>query len=182
MAEFYINQTNYIAKLNELATRTSRTLFSRSVDAGNTGTGEDNLYVDTTTGVDCFLVNGDAVAILYGGTFVGSTSDKRLRLYTYDTLIYDSGALAIASAAGWELRAWVVRASPSELRCVASLAVGGLTTIPPIVYTSIVGSPPGVSLPEPVTFRLTGEASGTGPATNDLVARLGSIRHVPTAT
>lgn len=152
--------------------RVGGVIFDHFADAGNVGTGDDDLYSDTLP-ASTFNTNGDKVSAMYQGIFVGAAaSTQRLRVYCAGTNIYDSGALAIGVATNnWTLRVEVIRESSSVLRCSVSVSTDFATLFPYSAYTRITG----LTLTNTQVLKVTGEAAGAGAANDQIVAKFGYV-------
>lgn len=152
--------------------------FDHFADAGNTGTGEDDLYSDSIP-ASTFAVNGDKTVAVYQGIFTGAAaSTQQLRAYFGGTKIYDSGALAIGVATNhWTLRVVCIRVSSSVVRCSASLSTDFGTVFPYSTYTEVTG----LTLTNAQILKITGEAAGAGAANNQIVAKLSCAEYLPSA-
>lgn len=153
-------------------------LFDHYADVGNGTTVETDLYADTVA-ANTFKNNGDKVEATYGGIYVPhATATRQLRLYYGGTLIFDSGALAIAAGSdSWEVFATLIRVSSSVVRTVVTLTTTGATLNAYATYTSVTG----LTLTGTTTLTLTGQAAGVGAATNDIVAKIGAVGFSPAA-
>lgn len=148
------------------------TIVDHFADAGNATTVETDLYSDTLT-ASLLATNGDKVVGEYGGIFVSSgTATRQLRAYFGGTAIFDSGTLSIgAGSDAWYMQVIVIRESSTVVRCVAIMNTTGATTSAYCTYTRITG----LTLTNTQILKITGQAAGVGAATNDIVAKLGSI-------
>lgn len=147
-------------------------IFDHFADAGNVGTGDDDLYSDTIA-ASALNTNGDTISAVYHGQFVGSaTSTQRLRVYFAGTNIYDSGALAIGAATNnWTVRVEIIRESSSVVRCSVSISTDFATVFSYSTYTRITG----LTLSNTQILKVTGEAAGVGAANDQIVAKLGMV-------
>lgn len=146
-------------------------LFDHYADAGNTGTGEDDLYSDSVA-ASTLLLNGDKLIADYSGQFVGhATATRQVRVYFGGTAIYDSTAQVSASNADWDLSVKIVRESATVVRCGVRMitAVSGILSTQ---YTRVTG----LTLSSANVLKVTGEAAAAGAATNDIVAKFSSVR------
>lgn len=146
-------------------------LVDHFTDAGNVTTGETDLYSDTIAAKQ-LSANGDKLDAHYCGTIIyHATATRRLKVYFAGTLIYDSTALTLgATVTFWELHVKIIRLSSSALRTVVHASGSSLTTIPQVTGFS------GVTLTDPQILKITAQAAGAGAATNDIVAKFGSVR------
>lgn len=153
-------------------------LFDHFANAGNVGTGEDDLYSDTLTAGQ-FATNGQKIICQYGGTFVGdATSTQRLRMYFGGTLIFDTGALGIGvTTSNWDIYATIIRVSSSVVRCSVTLNTSFATLNAYAQYTEVTG----LTLANTQVVKITGEAAGATAATDQIVAREGYIQFLTNA-
>lgn len=153
-------------------------LFDHYADAGNVGTGEDDLYSDTCA-ASTLAANGDKVTGTFQGIFAGAVaSTQELRIYFAGTKIYDSGALAIGVATNsWMAQVTVIRESSSVVRCSVAISTDFATLFPYSSYTRITG----LTLTNTQIIKLTGEAAGAGAANDQIVAKLGYVEFKPGA-
>ena len=153
-------------------------IFQSFADAGNnSGTGETDLYSYTTV-ANSFAINGDKIRGKFGGVFANAlTAAVRLRLYFAGTLIFDSSAFTLSALVDWELSVVGVRVSSTVMRFISTMITMGTTGATMEKYTEVTG----LTLTATNIFKLTGQSSGTGNATNDIVAKLGSVELIPAA-
>lgn len=151
--------------------------FDNFADAGNSGTTETDLYSNTLT-ANRLEVNGDKINSYCGGIFVGSaTATRQVKVYFGGTAILDTGALSVSSASSWTCYIDIIRVNSTTVRYMVTLSTQGAT---PTVYTS-VGELTGLTLSNTQILKITGTAAGTGAASNDIVAKLGSVSFHPAA-
>jgi len=151
-------------------------IFDHAADAGNTTTSETDLYTDTLP-ASILSTNNDKVTATYGGIIVGSTSSKRIRAYFAGTLIFDSTAVAVAANTDWSLSITGIRVSSSVVRFVTRLVTSGVIAFVDAQYVEVTG----LTLTNTAILKITGTASSTGAATNDIVAKLGTLSWYPAA-
>jgi hypothetical protein len=153
-------------------------LFDHFADAGNTTTTETDLYSDTLL-ANTFATNGDKVTAMYGGIFVSSgTATREIRVYFGETVIFDTGALSISAGAdAWTINVVVIRDSSSSVRCSVYANLTGAALNAFCAYTSVSG----LTLTNTQVLKITGQAAGVGAATNDIVAKLGTVEWKPAA-
>ena len=150
-------------------------LFNHFADVGNVGTGEDDLYSDTIAAGQ-LASNGDRLEVEYGGTFVNhATATRQLKIYFGGTLIFDTGALTISAASAWTIRASLIRVSASVIRYMVSMNTMNAALA---AYTA-VGEVTGLTLSGTNVLKITSESAGVGAASNDIVAKLGSVVYRP---
>jgi hypothetical protein len=154
-------------------------LFSHFADASNVTTGNTILYTDALA-AGLLATNGNAVECEYSGTFATSVSTKQVRLYfgplgtASDTLVFDSGALAVTANGMWDLWVKVVRESASVVRIEATCTFGGtgVSVFAQPTYTRITG----LTLANAQSLTLTGTSSA---ASADVTASLAKAMFIP---
>lgn len=152
-------------------------LADHSADIGNSGTNETDLYTDTVP-ANAMDSNGDKLSAEYGGTFVASaTATKRIKIYFGGNVIFDSTALSLSLSSSWVVHSTLIRVSPTVMRHKVSFTTQGATLS---AYTS-VGEVTGLTLTNDNILKITGTAGGIGAATNDIVAKLGTVSWMPGA-
>lgn len=150
-------------------------LFDHYADVGNVGTGEDDLYSDTIAAGQ-LANNGDKLAAEYSGNFVSSaTATRQLKVKFAGTTLLDTGALATTAAAVWKVRLLFIRVSATVIRYEVDASYSVLSTGVNIGSFLAVGELTGLTLSGTNILKLTGEAAGVGAATNDIVAKLGTV-------
>ena len=154
-----------------------KVIFDHYASVGNVGTGEDDLYSDTTAASQ-LSANGEKLEVEFGGTFVSSaTATREIKVYFAGTAIFDTGALTLSLSSAWACYVSIIRVSASVIRYMVTFATEGAALA---AYTS-VGELTGLTLSNSNVLKLTGEAAGVGAATNDIVAMMGSVSWVPAA-
>lgn len=138
-------------------------------DAGNTGTSETDLFSKTFA---ANVLNGDGNKLMgsMGGILMNSASTKQLKLYFGGTVIFDSGALTTSAAASWDIR-FLIMQQGSTAKCSVSFTSSGTSLLATSTYMAVTSLNFGSSL----TLKLTGTAAGTGAATDDIVAKVGTV-------
>lgn len=147
-------------------------LFDHSSDVGNSGTDETDLYSDSIPR-NTLANDGDKIEAMYAGSFLNhATATRRLRVYFENASpIFDSTALVISAASAWVVRVSIIRVSSSVIRYAVSMTTQGA---PLAAYTS-AGEVTGLTLTNPNTLEITGTAAAAGAATNDIIAKLGTV-------
>lgn len=171
-----------IADLAALDARSSYTLFDHYANAGNVGTGEDDLYSDTLP-AGLLAANGDKAHVFYGGTWASSaTASRRMRAYFGGTSILDTTAYVSTFGGTFGINIEIIRVSSSVVRCTTIAAVPALSSLGPLpIFAAIYAEVTGLTLANTQIVKITGEASGTGAATDDIVARQGYGLFIPAA-
>lgn len=146
-------------------------IFDHYADVGNGTTVETDLYSDTIL-ANTFAADGDKISADYGGIFVSSaTATRQIRVYFAGTLILDSGALSISVSASWSVSLLLIRVSATVVRYTVTLQTSGASLA---VYNA-VGELTALTLSNSNILKITGQAGGVGAATNDIVAKMGSV-------
>lgn len=152
-------------------------LFDHYVDAGNSTTTETDIYADTLAAGQ-LATNGDKLECEYGGIFVSSASATRqIKMKFAGTAIFDTGALSLSLSSAWTLFAAIIRVSATVIRYSISLTTQGASSS---AYTAS-GELTGLTLLGTNVLKLTGTAAGIGAATNDIVAKMGSVVYITAA-
>lgn len=152
------------------------TLFDHYADVGNSTTAETDLVSDTLI-ASTLASAGDKVNSTYAGIFVTHvTATRQLRVYFAGTLIFDSGALTIAAGAdAWNVSVKLIRVSSSVVRATVAMITTGAAVNAFTTYTEVTG----LTLSNTNILKITGTAAGVGAATNDIVAKLGTVSFAP---
>lgn len=152
-------------------------LFDHYANAGNVTTGETSIYNDTIPSGK-LAANGDKLELKYGGVFVASaTATRRIKLWFAGVTYFDTGAIILSLSSAWTVFATIIRVDATTVRYMVSLTTEGAALAS---YTG-VGELTSVDLSDTNSSKLTLQAAGTGAATNDIVAKLGSISYVAKA-
>lgn len=147
------------------------TIFDHFVDAGNGTTVETDLYSDTLL-ANTFAVNGEKVFAEYGGTLLGhATATRQLKVYFAGTVLLDTGALAVLANATFEVRVRLIRVSSTVVRYTVTIETSDTSLS---IYNA-VGELTGLTLSGTNILKITGQAAGVGAATDDIVAKMGSV-------
>lgn len=153
------------------------TLFDGFTNAGNSGTDETDLYLNTLP-AGLLKTNGDKIEAEYGGVFVSSgTATRRVRIYFGGTSIFDTGDLTLSLSSAWTAYVSIIRVNSSVVRTMVSLTTEGATLAAYTNYAEVTG----LTLTNPQIIKITGEADGVGAASNDVVAKLGTVYYFPAA-
>jgi hypothetical protein len=145
---------------------TLNTDFSQS---GTIGTGEDTIY-SYSVPANTLATNGDTIIATCSGYVATSVNNKRIRVRFGSTLLFDSGAMAITTAADWSLRLEIVRTTVSTQKAVVVLNTNNSS------YASLVDlTYPTETLTGAVTLSVTGE----GTSDNDVVKEMAKVRFEP---
>lgn len=139
-------------------------------DAGNSGTSETDLY-SYTIAAGKLANSGDKIFFDYALAFAGATSTKQIKLYLAGTNIFDTGAISIALGSFAQMSGWVIRVSSSVLRVFVSFETPGASTTLFDKYIELTG----LTLSSTQIIKISGQAAGVGAASNDIVAKAGTI-------
>lgn len=151
------------------------TLFTHFANAGNGTTVETDLYSDTIP-ANRLAANGERLEVEYGGVFVSSaTATRQIKIYFGGTAFFDTGALTLSLSSAWTAYVTLIRVSSTVVRYMVSLTTEGAALA---AYTA-VGEITGLTLSNTNVLKITGQAAGVGAASDDIVARLGSVIWLP---
>jgi hypothetical protein len=152
------------------------TMFDHFADVGNTGTSETDLYSDIIP-ASTLNTNGDKINASYGLAIINSTSTKQIKVYYSGNVIFDSGVLTTSAAASMSVDVHMIRDSSTSIRYNLCVTTTGMST----ASFARAGTVTGLTLSGTTTLKITGTAAGAGAATNDIVAKLGSVEYRPVA-
>ncbi len=155
----------------------NRALFDHFASVGNGTTVETDLYSDTIAARQ-LVNNGDKLEAYYGGSFVSSgTATREIKIYFGGTVIFDTGTLTLSLSSQWTAYVDLIRVSASVVRYMVSFTTEGAALA---AYTA-AGEVTGLTLANTNILKITGQAAGVGAATNDIVAKLGSVKFLAAA-
>lgn len=157
--------------------RFGATMFDHYVSAGNVSTTETDLFSDTIA-ANKLSVSGAKIQAEYGGVFVSSgTATRQIKMYFGGTAFFDSGALTLSLSAAWTAYVSIICVSPTVVRAIVSMTTEGAALAAYTSFTEVTG----LTLTNPNILKITGTAAGVGAATNDIVAKMGSVYYYPAA-
>lgn len=152
-------------------------IFDHFADAANSTTTETDLYSDTIP-ASALNANGQKIIAEYGGVFVSSgTATREIKIYFGGTAIFDTGALTLSLSSAWTAYTTLIRVSATVIRYMVSFTTEGAALS---AYTA-VGELTGLTLSNTNVLKITGQAAGIGAASNDIVAKLGTVSWEPAA-
>lgn len=161
--------------LSTLLSKVGGTIFTYNTDAGNTTTSETDLYTDSVL-ANTLGTNKDIIEARYAGEMVNSaTATRQLKIYFAGTAIFDTGTLSLSAASDWDIEVMIIRVSATVVRYSVKLNLTGASLS---AYAN-VGELTGLTLSNANILKITGQAAGVGAATNDIVARLGTVKWEP---
>jgi hypothetical protein len=109
----------------------SEQIFGMYEPVQSVGISETNLYLATIVG-DTLGTDNDKIVGTYRGTFGGTSSKKRIRVYFDTTVAYDSGQLTVDNTNSWLLTVTAKRVNAARIELTSRLQVlGGF----PRIYT-----------------------------------------------
>lgn len=165
----------WLEKISTLLTRVGSSVADFFLDVGNSGTTETDLYSYSAPARTLGSV-GDKLSFEFAGTFLShATATRRLRVYFGGTLLLDTGAIVTASEA-WRVTGTIIGTSPATARATVMFIKDSVTQAS---YVNIAGL--NLSTLDSI-LKITGTAASTGAASDDIIARLGSVESVPAAS
>jgi hypothetical protein len=147
-------------------------------DAGNTSTVETTLF---QYGIPAATMTADGQKIKseYGGIFAGlTTPTKQVKAYLGSTEILNTGALTMSVNGSWSIRIMVIRSSNTTARVTADITTPGASTAVYTLETDVTGINWTTTS---YNLYISGTSGGVGAATNDIVAKLGTVTWLPAA-
>lgn len=155
-------------------------IFTRTVDAimttaGNTGTGETDLYSKTVAGG---TLNTDKQTLNFeaDGEFNDNTATATLKLYFGGNVTLNTGAINISTAnTAWRLRGYIIRTSSTTAHVTYELQCPGLATPLFIGYSNLTS----LDLTVGNIFKITAQAGGAGGGNDDITAHSWQVTYKP---
>lgn len=153
-------------------------IFDHYASVGNVSTTETDLYSDTIV-ANSLGTSGTKIEAEYGGTFVSSaTATRQIKIYFGGTNIFDTGALTLSLSSAWTAYVSIICVSSTVVRYMVSFTTEGAALS---AYTA-VGEVTGLTLSNTNILKITGTAAAVGAATNDIVAKMGTVLWYPAAS
>ena len=151
-------------------------LFDHYTDAGNVSTSETDLYADTIA-ANQLSTNGDKLEGRYTVTLnVGAmTQAEQIRVYWDGNLIWDTGANTMSQTDQVDISFILIRESATILRCQVTSFILSVSYFP--IYTKLTSQ----DFTTTNILKITGQSTGIGAASNDIVAEIGTVEFVPAA-
>ena len=148
-------------------------LFDYYSDVGNSGTSETDLYSSTLAAGE-LANNGDKLVIWYGINLPSASgATVNIRMYFGGSAIFGTGALTKLGAGWMDIRVEIIRVSSTAIRYTAFFQNTGYGSVPLVGGAELAG----LTLSSTNVIKITGQA-GAGGASNDIVAKCGSIRKI----
>ncbi len=168
---YYDGNSHVTNKSNAVKVVLGGNLTQFQSDTGNSGTSATDAF---SYAIPANTLDADGMGInaSYGGTFINSTSTKKVEVMLDGTVIYDSSAMTTSGTGSWALDVKCNRASSTTARCTVGADITGTASYTHANYTSVTVS--NWTSTRILKLRLT--AAGAGAATNDIVARIGRVR------
>lgn len=140
-------------------------LFDSFITTANVITTETELIKDDLASGQLAAI-GDTIEFEYSGSIVGSaTATRIIKVYFGGNLIFNSGALTVAApGTNWVLKGNIMRSASDAVRVNAFLMIARSTQQNYINLNELTS----LNFAAPFELKLTGEAGGTGAATNDI--------------
>lgn len=171
------NNAHYLSSnaLNRYAPGGS--IIDFTADVGNSGSAETDLFTYTTK-ASTLSATGEKLTFTVTGSIIGSaTASRTINLYFAGTNIGTVAAATISTTGNFRATVEVIRTGSTTARTSTSISVDNLTLSTPITETDLTG----LTFTNTNIIKITGTSSGTGSATNDVVAKLGWVNWFPAA-
>jgi hypothetical protein len=143
-----------------------RPLSVNVTEVGNVGTGADDLITYSMSG-NTLGTNLDRLQIECSGQFAASANNKQLEFLLGDTVLFDSGTLAITNATQWSFKGQIIREGQSVQKYHFIFTTWDGTTA--ATFVSRGGAT------EDLSTTLVLKMRGTGTSNNDVVQETMSI-------
>lgn len=152
-------------------------IFDITASVGNGTTVETDLATYTLP-ANGLANTGDMLRCVFTGQYAGhATADERLRVYFGGTAVTDTTALGITSASDWTITTDMMRVSSNTIRVRSTIAIGVIAFGTWTTYTTL-GS---LDFTTTKVVKITGQASDTGAASNQVVLTMGYYEFLPAA-
>lgn len=146
-------------------------------DVGNSGSSETDLFTYTTK-ASTLSATGEKLTFTVTGNIVGSaTASRTINCYFAGTNIGTVLAATISTTGNFKAVVEVIRTSSTTARTSVVISVDNLTLTTPVTEIDLTG----LTFTNTNIIKITGTSSGTGSASNDIVAKLGWINWFPAA-
>lgn len=140
-------------------------------DVNNSGTGETDLFTYTTK-ANTLGANGESLEVLYSGTVNDATATTQFKVYFGGTVILDTTALTLSATGNWVAEVNIIRISSTVIRYTVTLHIPSAATS----TTLVSGELTGLTLSNTNIIKITGTAGGAGGGSNDITAKMGTIK------
>ena len=167
---------NVIAGTSSRAAKIGGAIVDYYTNAANSGTAETDLY-STTLEANILGANGDKLVVRYGIDLPSpSGATVNIKMYFGGSAIFGTGALTKLSAGWMDVHVEIIRVSSTTIRYTAFFQNTGYGSVPLVGGAELAG----LTLSNTNVIKITGQA-GAGGASNDIVAKCGSIKWYPAA-
>jgi hypothetical protein len=167
-----LSLTSLAVKAGAAAGNTAKvggTIFDHYTDVGNGTTVETDLYSDSIL-ANTLSLSGEKLKSEYGGSILGhATATRQIKVYFGGTIIFDSTALAVVANNVFSIDVSIIAVSSSVVRYRVVFSIPGIS------FLVVVGELTGLTLSAANILKITGQAGGVGAATNDIVAKMGTV-------
>lgn len=171
--EMTYDSSFYLTKESALRFGVGGVIADFSSDIDNSGTGETDLQSYTTPANTLGRLN-EKIEASFQGNWRDATMAPTMRVYFAGTSIFDSGSLTIGATADWEISVTIIRTSSTTARAFVTMRyAGNLKT----KQTDLTG----LTLSNTNILKVTGQAGGASGGSNDIRAKMGTIKWLPAA-
>ncbi len=139
------------------------TLNVNTTGVGSVGVGEDDLITYSVAG-NTLSTNGDYLTFEAAGTFATSINSKTLRVRFGSTLLFNTGALAVTTAADWSANGRIVRTSATTFSAFVELNTSSGTLMAYADYSTGTET-----LGNALVLKFTGEATADNDVTQQMM-------------
>lgn len=140
-------------------------------DVGNSGSTETDLYTYTTK-ASTLATTGEKLVAKYSGNIVGSaTASRAIAVYFAGTSIFSASSLTVSTSANFAVEVRIICTGATTARATVIVTIDGVSLTSPVTETDLTG----LTLTGTNILKITGTSSGTGSASNDILAKMGDI-------
>lgn len=151
------------------------TLDVQYTTAGNTGTGETDLF-SYTLQANKLAIDGRTVNFEIDGEFNDNTITAQLRLYFAGNVTLNTGAVSVSTAfTKWKLTGYIMRTSSSTAHVTYELQCPGLATAIFLGYSNLTS----LDFTTTNVFKISAQAAGGGASNSDITAHSWQLLYKP---
>jgi uncharacterized ubiquitin-like protein YukD len=143
-------------------------IYNSVTQAGNVGTGEDDLFLYEIP-ANTLAADKATIVAFAAGTFAANANNKRIKVKFGGTNIYDTTALAL-NAGDWYIECQIMRTAGSTQKCITTFRSSNATLTTAVDYAT--GA---LDLSTPLELKITAEATSN----NDVVGEMFRVRFEP---
>lgn len=150
------------------------TLDAVFTTAGNSGTGETDLY-SYSVPANKLAVDGRTVNFEIDGEFNDNTATATIKLYFAGNVTLNTGAVNISTLTAWRIKGYIIRTSSTTAHVTYEIHCPGLATPVFLGYNNLTS----LDFTVGNIFKVTAQAGGAGGGTDDITAHSWQLLYKP---